>query len=118
MNPGSVLRVTLLPLVCGVLITACANNQNPGQSARNVVTFDCTGGLWMRATFYPGEGRMILDDDAEGHLILTQLVSADGARYADHSVEFWNVGNTATITDIGSSKKHVVHCEARPPNAS
>jgi membrane-bound inhibitor of C-type lysozyme len=84
------------------------------------VSFSCNAGKpgkTISATFYqgtstpvvtPGQpptptGSVSLTLAGGRHMTLPQTISADGARYAnaDESVIFWNVGNTATLTENG-----------------
>ncbi len=69
-------------------------------------TFTCTDGKSIGATFYPGNDThvdLVLSDGRT--LSVPRARSADGARYAnaDESFVFWNVGDTATITEHGTT---------------
>ena len=81
--------------------------------------FTCDAGKTADATFYEGTStpptapggpptpggsvHLVLSDGRD--MTLAQTISADGARYAtaDESFVFWNVGDTATITENGTS---------------
>jgi putative lipoprotein len=52
--------------------------------------------------------RSIVLDLPEGPRKLPQVVSADGARYADESLQFWTRGREATFERTGSAS---LHCE-------
>lgn len=72
----------------------------------NEVTFLCDQGKSIMATFYPSNDThvdLVLSDGRT--LSVPHAVSADGARYAttNGSFVFWNVGNTATITENGQT---------------
>jgi membrane-bound inhibitor of C-type lysozyme len=36
-------------------------------------------------------------------VVLPQVLSADGGRYADNAIEFWIKGNTARMTRAGAT---------------
>lgn len=81
--------------------------------------FTCDGGMTADATFFQGTTtaaasagqppipggsvHLVLSDSRV--LTLPQTISADGARYANanESFVFWNVGDTATITENGTT---------------
>ncbi|MDB5260494.1 MAG: hypothetical protein JWN37_725 [Candidatus Nomurabacteria bacterium] len=78
------------------------NSMNMTGRMENTVTFNCSQGKSIMATFYP-------ENDTEVHvmlsdgrmLLLPHAMSGSGARYAntDESIVFWNKGNTAFITE-------------------
>ncbi|MCE9541389.1 MliC family protein [Candidatus Kaiserbacteria bacterium] len=77
----------------------------PADSGVITALFQCDGGRAVQASFDNSAGnvRLTLSDGRE--LTLPHAISADGARYAntDESFVFWNKGNTAFITEIGTT---------------
>ena len=71
----------------------------PNEVPINITTFSCEQGKTIGAVFYNSRVDVTLSDGRK--LILGQVVSASGARYAnnDESLVFWNKGNTAFITE-------------------
>ena len=61
----------------------------------------CTGNKFIVGAFHKDRVELVLSDKRK--LILSQTVSADGARYAtiNESVIFWNKGNTSFIEEDG-----------------
>ncbi len=80
-------------------------------TAPKVALFNCDGGKTITATFYPGtpENRddkyvdLVLGDGTK--ISVPRAISASGARYAkaDESFVFWNKGDTAFITENGTT---------------
>lgn len=74
-------------------------------------TFSCDNGktinaMFMNATTSTTTGNEVMLSLSDGRqMTLPQVISADGARYADsdQSFVFWNVGNQATIWENGST---------------
>lgn len=69
-------------------------------------TFVCDDGKTIDATFYPSDDQyvdLVLSDDRA--LSVPRALSASGARYAraDESLVFWNKGDTAFITEHGTT---------------
>lgn len=80
-----------------------------------MATFHCDGGKTINAAFFTGTttppaapgmpptpgGSVALTLNDGRTMTLPQTISADGARYAnaDESIVFWNVGDTAFITE-------------------
>lgn len=71
--------------------------QNTGVVA--TATFNCADHKKIQAIFFPDRVELSLSDGR--NLLLSQGVSASGARYvnADESLVFWNKGDTAFITE-------------------
>lgn len=70
------------------------------------VSFSCSENKIIDATFYPTDDKyvdLILDD--ERSLSVPRAMSGSGARYAnsDESFVFWNKGDTAFITENGTT---------------
>lgn len=70
------------------------------------VVFACAENKEVQATFYPGDDKyvdLVLSDGAA--LSLPRAMSGSGARYTidDESVVFWNKGDTAFITENGTT---------------
>lgn len=93
------------PVTTATSTTATTSTQNIQ------ATFSCGGGksinaMFMNATTATTTGNSVMLALSDGRqMTLPQVVSADGARYANtnQSVVFWNVGNTATITENGTT---------------
>lgn len=86
--------------------------QPQSQQATNATTtsktvlFSCDTGKTIMATFYPTDDKavdLVLSD--KRNYSLPHAISASGARYAtpDESIVFWNKGNTAFITENGTT---------------
>lgn len=71
------------------------------RAADIVADFTCDDAKTIKATFKTGSVDLVLSDGRT--LSLPQAQSADGGRYADadEKTVFWNVGNTAFITENG-----------------
>jgi membrane-bound inhibitor of C-type lysozyme len=70
------------------------------------VTFACDGSRTITATFYPQNDTHVDLELSDGRkLSVPHAISASGARYAnaDESFVFWNKGNTAFITENGTT---------------
>lgn len=66
------------------------------------VTLACADGRGVLATYYRGPGnRVVIATEQDGPLVLPQVESASGARYAtpDGAVEWWNEGDSVTWKD-------------------
>ncbi|MDE2019271.1 MAG: MliC family protein [Patescibacteria group bacterium] len=68
--------------------------------------FSCDGSKTIAATFYPTDDKyvdLVLSDGTK--ISLPRAMSASGARYAkaDESFVFWNKGDTAFITENGTT---------------
>jgi membrane-bound inhibitor of C-type lysozyme len=64
----------------------------------------CSGGGKLSADFSPSDaakGEVKLTFDTGRELSLPQVLSADGARYANAGIEFWIKGQSATLTMNG-----------------
>jgi len=70
--------------------------------------YDCSGGTRLTAHFSPpsaAKGQVVLAfDGSDQKLTLPQVMSADGGRYANDSVEFWIKGRNATLTRDGKKE--------------
>lgn len=75
-------------------------------SATNV-RYDCKGGTRLQVQFSPpglALGRATLTfAGTKQTLVLPQVMSADGGRYANGQMEFWIKGRQATLTRDGKS---------------
>lgn len=92
--------------------TAPAQQASTSANAGNInATFSCDTGktieaMFMNATTSTTTGNSVMLSLSDGRqMTLPQAISADGARYAsaDGTVVFWNVGNTATLTENGTT---------------
>jgi len=66
--------------------------------------YACSGGDTFTADFSPpdaAKGKATLSFGMGRELILPQVMSADGGRYADGDTEFWIKGRSATLTRKG-----------------
>lgn len=69
-------------------------------------TFTCPSGASVTATFYSGDEPHVALTLSDGRtLSVPQALSASGARYAtpDESFVFWNKGDSAFITEGGTT---------------
>lgn len=68
------------------------------------VGYRCADGSRVAAAFdNSGGGRVSLSFGKGAPVVLPLVISADGGRYADQSMEFWIKGKGATLTRNGSS---------------
>lgn len=67
----------------------------------NSATFNCVAHMTIQAIFFKDKVKLGLSDGRD--LVLPQVISASGARYAnsDESIVFWNKGDSAFITESG-----------------
>jgi membrane-bound inhibitor of C-type lysozyme len=95
-------------------------------------TFSCDGGKTIQATFYSGTSTLSTDPNqppvlggsvalvlSDGrNMILPQVISADGGRYANasESIVFWNVGDTAFMTE--NNAKTYTNCTTPSDNST
>ncbi|MGV3491327.1 MAG: MliC family protein [Devosia sp.] len=81
-------------------------------------SYTCDGGTKLVAIFSPvgtsPANVELLFAGEDGDLVLPQVVSADGGRYADADNEFWIKGNSATLTQHGKTQT----CEVEPTKPS
>jgi membrane-bound inhibitor of C-type lysozyme len=68
-------------------------------------SYQCVDGSAVRADFStPGPmGSVRLTFRKGQSVVLPQVLSADGGRYADNAMEFWIKGNTARMTRAGAT---------------
>jgi membrane-bound inhibitor of C-type lysozyme len=74
--------------------------------------YACSGGTKVTAQFSPSGtamGRVALSFENGQKVVLPQVMSADGGRYANSDVEFWVKGREASLTHSGNSET----CSAR-----
>jgi membrane-bound inhibitor of C-type lysozyme len=75
-----------------------------GPAVATEAHYTCSGGGKLSANFSPAEaakGEVKLTFDTGRVLALPQVLSADGGRYANASIEFWIKGQSATLTMNG-----------------
>ncbi|MBU6390477.1 MliC family protein [Patescibacteria group bacterium] len=68
--------------------------------------FSCDSGKIITATFYPSDDKYVDLRLSDGRLLsVPRAISASGARYAkaDESFVFWNKGDTAFVTENGTT---------------
>ena len=124
--------VIWVALLAVLVIAAIIAQSHPGQPAQAptiarssgaqpivTTTFKCNEYKTIGVSFYTGTstpstsanrpptpgGSVALTLSDGRTMTLAQTVSADGGRYAnpDESIVFWNVGDTATITENGTT---------------
>ncbi len=94
----------LAAAACGRKATPRADSTAmlPPPPAQIAAVFQCDDGSIVQADFRndttPHVVVLIVGDD---RMTLPQATSADGARYADSTSEFWNKGKNATFTRQG-----------------
>lgn len=76
-------------------------------------TFTCDDSKSIEATFYADKVHLVLSDGRT--LDVPQAMSANGGRYATEgdAFVFWNVGDTATITEGDPDKPTFANCVAK-----
>ena len=71
-------------------------------------SYTCTGGTRLSADFSPpgsSAGNVVLTiSGTSGKITLPQVISADGGRYANDTMEFWIKGKGGTLTRDGKSE--------------
>jgi len=75
-----------------------------GGASATEATYSCDGGTRLKAVFSsPGASpaQVTLSISGASAIVLPQVMSADGGRYANQDVEFWIKGNSATFTHNG-----------------
>lgn len=90
--------------------TANSTTNNPESAAEEIASttaiFDCDDAKSITATFYPKNDTRVDLRLSDGRaLSVPRAISASGARYAnaDESFVFWNKGDTAFITENGTT---------------
>jgi len=83
---------------------SCAHGSAPPPEHSVAASFDCESGKKIQAVFATGAQssvKLTLSDGRE--MVLPQVISASGARYANHdeSFVFWNKGRTAFVEEAG-----------------
>ena len=75
-------------------------------AAAKVAPFTCDESKTITATFYPTDDKYVDLQLSDGrNMSIPHAVSGSGARYAkaDESFVFWNKGNTAFVTENGTT---------------
>jgi len=89
---------------CVAAVAALAISGTGAQATE--AQYECSGGTRLTAQFSPpgmAKGQVELTFDGSGQKItLPQVISADGGRYANDSIEFWIKGQSATLTRDGN----------------
>jgi membrane-bound inhibitor of C-type lysozyme len=86
------------------LVSAVALVLFAGPAVATEAQYTCSGGGKLRANFSQADaakGEVKLTFGAGRELRLPQVLSADGARYANADIEFWIKGQSATLTMNG-----------------
>ena len=97
----------LIAVWYGVAHRNSSGTTGTSSQSGNVITavFHCAGNRAVQASFDNDANtvRLALSDGRE--LTVPRAISASGARYAnsDESFVFWNKGNTAFITELGTT---------------
>jgi len=94
-------KKTYVAVSAALIVTAAGAHATEAQ-------YDCSGGTRLTAHFSPpstAKGQVVLSFDGSGQkLTLPQVISADGGRYANDSIEFWIKGQSATLTRDGNKE--------------
>ena len=79
--------------------TATTTTNTETDSVINSVTFNCDSNKTIQAIFFKDKVELTLSDGR--NMLLSQGISASGARYAnsDESFVFWNKGDTAFVQE-------------------
>jgi membrane-bound inhibitor of C-type lysozyme len=99
-----------LMLACLVLLLPVFGPVSSALAAE--ANYRCADGTAVRALFRSGVpmGSVQLRFAGRGRTVsLPQVLSADGGRYADGTMEFWIKGNTARLTRAGA----VTECKTK-----
>ncbi len=119
------MNLKLLIPACALVLAACKPAATPEPAApaeepaapapTTVLTHWQCGDARVSATFDNAAGNVSLSFDGES-LVLPQAVSASGARYADEQGnEFWNKGDSSTLTLSGSEAVECAVSESGSP---
>ncbi len=90
-----------------LLIAAVTLSAGAGAAHATQAQYTCEGGTRLTAQFSPPNvpnGRATLIFGSGRKVVLPQVMSADGGRYANGNIEFWIKGQGATLTQGGKSK--------------
>jgi len=109
-----VVVIIVWPHIQPPVVSAPAGKQPTGQLVATAI-FSCDGKKTIKAAFYAGTSTPLTDPNRppvpggsvaltlsdSRNMTLPHVISADGGRYAnaDESIVFWNVGDTAFITE-------------------
>jgi membrane-bound inhibitor of C-type lysozyme len=116
MNPRNffkliVATVVIIAAIAGVFLWGKPSG-NPVPAAgtvkadTNVAVFVCDDSKSIKATFYPSNDTHVDLHLSDGRILaVPHAISASGARYAnaDESFVFWNKGDTAFVTENGTT---------------
>lgn len=96
--------LVLAAIAVGYILFSNRDSSTAAEDQR-VAVFTCNAAKSITATFYPEDDHVQLDLSDGRELSLPRAMSASGARYANDSESFvfWNKGNTAFITENGST---------------
>lgn len=87
-------------MLAGLALIAAVNSASATEAA-----YRCADGTALRAVFSApgpvGSVRLIFAGNKQA-VMLPQVLSADGGRYAEGNTEFWIKGNTARLTRAGA----------------
>jgi membrane-bound inhibitor of C-type lysozyme len=75
------------------------------QACATEARYECSGDTKLTAQFSrpnAARGRVALTLETGRKIVLPQVISADGGRYADTNTEFWIKGRNATLTRRGA----------------
>lgn len=87
-------------------LAACMVVAATGSAFSTEASYTCSDGTHVKAVFSPPDqspGSVVLQIAGAGEVTLPQAVSADGGRYANDQMEFWDKGATATFSRDGNS---------------
>lgn len=106
--------ITLSAAVLG--LSACATTENSafkGYETATVENYVC-GADKVTATFMNNDQNSIalVSVNGEAPVLLANVISASGAKYAGGIYELWTKGKTATFTNFMGQSKNGVACKS------
>ncbi len=123
MTKNNIRNIILIAIVIGGAVAAIHyySKKQVSETPISTLSYTCDAGKSLTATYYVGEstesGSVHLTLSDGRILTLPQVVSADGARYAnpDESFVFWSKGSGATIVEDGWQNSYT-GCTTEAPN--
>ena len=108
------LAALLFGLGASAAMSTESSTPAPADEPIATAIYRCDGDKGIDATYYPDSVDLTLTDGR--NLVLPQVISGSGARYAneDESFTFWNKGDTAFITEGSDDNLTFKDCSAVP----
>jgi len=80
----------------------------PGEEQRIEASYSCEGGRSLDVEFINiGDNHLaVIRIDGGDPLVFANVVAASGARYTARTYEFWDSGDEAMFTEVGSSSEN------------